>query len=103
MIGKENETLDLSMSPEDRKHLNAQIFNQYGMIRVMIKTLVYHVWFFSGFFTPFWMYHFGLFVGNHILSKVFVGKKSLSETGYVLQLSMYLCVYLSILFTFFKI
>ena len=96
----EREAMHPDTDPNTKRRLNIIVFNHHGLFRALIKTYVFAIWFISGLFTPFWMYHIALLILNYLHEFVIGRKINFSEFSFLLKLLGQFLVYLLIFKTF---
>lgn len=97
----ERDAINQYISSLERRNINYGIIDEYGLVRGFIRTIGYYFWFVAGFFTPFWIFHVGLFIFNYF-HELFNGNQlEMTKFSFGFKVVVYLLLHLLIILSFF--
>jgi len=97
MAMKERESILPETSAERKNQLSILIFKQYGLFRLLIRSYIYYLWFFGGFFAGFWIHHTSLLIFNIIYERIVGRSYYIPELLFCIKILVCFFVYLLIL------
>ncbi len=100
---KERASYHVDTNTATKKILSHEIVKEIGVIRTLVKTIVYWIWFVVGLFTPFWFYHIILFVFNFLFELINGAKINITPLAFLFKVLTFLIIYLIIVIKLFHI